>query len=269
MSKRIGIIGTGVMGTAILKGITESNLMSTDKLYCFDQSAQKLETVKNRYNINTTGSSRELAECSDIIIIAVKPNLVKYVLESFADRMTGEKVVVSIAAGVTLKFLEDVIGKEKKVVRVMPNTPLQVGEGMTLISCNSNVTDCEKLEVSALFKCAGRVEELPENLMNEVVALTSSSPAYVFMFIEAMSDAAVQSGIPRELSYKLAAQAVLGSAKMVLETGKHPGELKDQVCTPAGTTIEAVAVLEKCSFRNAVIEAMNACTRKTREMSKR
>ena len=160
------------------------------------------------------------------------------------------------------------LGNESKVIRTMPNTPALVGEGITLISHDENI-DKEDLEtVKSLFNCVGKTEILDERLMCEVTALTSSSPAYVYMFIEAMADAAVLSGLPRNLSYKLAAQAMLGSAKMVLETGKHPGELKDQVCSPAGTTIEAVKVLEKNRFRYTVIEAMNECTKRAKEINK-
>ena len=150
----------------------------------------------------------------------------------------------------------------------MPNMPALVCEGMTLVSADG-ITDQEDInKVKTLFNCIGKVEMLDEKLMSEVTALTGSSPAYVFMFIEAMADAAVLSGIPRILAYKLASQAVLGSAKMVLETGKHPGQLKDEICSPAGTTIEAVGVLEKNGFRSAVIEAMNECTKRAREIGK-
>ncbi|HHV59549.1 MAG TPA: pyrroline-5-carboxylate reductase [Clostridiaceae bacterium] len=269
MDRNIGVIGTGVMGSALMKGIIQSGLIPASRVFCFDANLQRFEDAARKYGAVKTASSSELAEKSDIIILAVKPYQINNVLESIKSRITGNKTIVSIAAGVSLKQCEDIIGGDKKVVRAMPNTPLQVGEGMTLLSFNKNVGSAEKTEIKAIFECAGKAEELEESLMNEVIALTSSSPAYVFMFIEAMSDAAVQSGIPRDLSYRLAAQAVLGSAKMVLETGKHPGELKDQVCTPAGTTIEAVAALEKNHFRSSVMEAMQACTKKAMEMSKR
>ena len=150
----------------------------------------------------------------------------------------------------------------------MPNTPALVGEGMTLISYENNIDENDIKNVKKLFESVGKVEILDEKLMNEVTALTGSSPAYVYMFIEAMADAAVLSGIPRGIAYKLAAQSVMGSAKMVLESGKHPGELKDEVCSPGGTTIEAVSELEKNGFRSAVIEAMNVCTKRAREIGK-
>ncbi|HPD01708.1 MAG TPA: pyrroline-5-carboxylate reductase, partial [Acetivibrio sp.] len=182
--------------------------------------------------------------------------------------MDDKKILVSVAVGIPIKFYQGIVGADKRIVRTMPNTPALVGEGMTLM-CWENVSDDEGKTVREIFECFGKVEYLDEKLMSEVTALTSSSPAYVFMFIEAMADAAVLSGIPRNLAYKLAAQAVLGSAKMVLETGKHPGELKDMVCSPAGTTIEAVSSLEKNRFRYAVIEAMNECTRKALEIGKK
>ena len=158
------------------------------------------------------------------------------------------------------------LAKKVKLVRCMPNTPALVGEGMTGVCCNEEVSDAEMQDVLKILESCGKAEMLPERLIDVVVSVSGSSPAYVFMFIEAMADAAVADGMPRAQAYRFAAQAVLGSAKMVLETGKHPGELKDMVCSPGGTTIEAVRVLEEKGMRSAVIEAMKACVKKGREM---
>ena len=170
----------------------------------------------------------------------------------------------SIAPGKTLKWLEELFEKPVKLVRCMPNTPALVGEGMTGMCANERLTEEEKKEICRILEGCGKVEQVDEGLMDVVVSVSGSSPAYVFLFIEAMADAAVADGMPRAQAYQMAAQAVLGSAKMVLETGKHPGELKDMVCSPGGTTIEAVRVLEEKGMRSAVIEAMKACTEKAK-----
>lgn len=264
MDVKLGFVGTGNMGSAVIKSIVKSNFLPADKISMFDVDKNKLEQLKSETGVDYIETASELAEWADIIVLAVKPNILKTVLEGLKPKIDADKVIVSFAVGIPISFYEDILGTDKKIIRTMPNTPAMVGEGMTLISQNKNVTELELAIVKNMFDCTGRSEYLSEKLMNEVTALTGSSPAYVFMFIEAMADAAVLSGIPRDMSYRLAAQAVLGSAKMVLETGLHPGILKDQVCSPGGTTIEAVAALEKNGFRYAVMDAMDECTKKAR-----
>lgn len=268
MNKKIGFIGAGNMGTALLKGILNSGLANPDEIFVYDVDKSKTSLLNNEAGVCITHNNSELVEKSDIIILAVKPNYIKSALEECAGSFNSNKVIVSIAVGVSIQTIAEILGKDAKIVRTMPNIPVVVGEGMTLISFGGNIEETEKVIVKKLFECSGKAEELEERLMSEVTALTGSSPAYVFLFIEAMADAAVLSGIPRGLAYKLASQAILGSAKMVLDSGKHPGELKDQVCSPAGTTIEAIAALEKNGFRHAIIEAMNECTKKAREIGK-
>ena len=186
--------------------------------------------------------------------------------EEVKDSVKESQIIVTIAPGKTMEWLETKFGKQVKLIRCMPNTPALVGEGITAACSNSYVTKKELDYVVSILKGFGKCEVIPEHLMDVVVSVSGSSPAYVFMFIEAMADAAVADGMPRALAYEFAAQAVLGSAKMVLETGKHPGELKDMVCSPGGTTIEAVRVLEQKGMRSAVIEAMKACTKKAKGM---
>ncbi|MCX7923317.1 MAG: pyrroline-5-carboxylate reductase [Clostridia bacterium] len=268
MGTKLGFIGTGFMGAAMIKGIINSGIMPAENLNIFDVNKEKAILLKNETGANVVENIEEVVEKSDVIILAVKPNVVKPALESCKDKFDDKKILISIAAGIPIKTYKDVIGSDRKVVRVMPNTPAVVGEGMTIVSYDNNINKEDEAIVKSILGCMGKVEVLDEKLMSEVIALTGSSPAYVFMFIEAMADAAVLAGIPRNLAYKLAAQSVLGSAKMVLETGKHPGELKDQVCSPAGTTIEAVSTLEKNGFRYAVIDAMNECTRRAKEIGK-
>jgi pyrroline-5-carboxylate reductase len=182
------------------------------------------------------------------------------------DEVKEGQIVVTIAPGKTLAWLGGLFGEDVKIVRCMPNTPALVGEGMTAATPNKNVSADELAAVLKILESFGKAEVISEHLMDAVVSVSGSSPAYVYMMIEAMADAAVADGMPRPQAYQFAAQAVLGSAKMVLETGKHPGELKDMVCSPGGTTIQAVRVLEKEGFRSSIMEAMKACTEKAKGM---
>jgi pyrroline-5-carboxylate reductase len=266
--KKIGFIGTGVMGTAMIKGIIGANIVNPSDIYVFDLDKQKLQVLSTQLGVEAVSNSVDIIAKCDYVILAVKPNVVKEVLEGIKDIFSLDKLLISIAAGIPIKTYKDILGQDKKVVRAIPNTPAIIGEGMTLISFDQCVKDDDIEGAMSIFGALGKVEFLEERLMSEVVALTSSSPAYIFMMIEAMADAAVLSGIPRQTAYRLASQAVSGSAKMVAQTGIHPGELKDQVCSPAGTTIEAVIKLEKSGFKNSIIEAMNACTKKAKELGK-
>ena len=199
-------------------------------------------------------------------MLAVKPQFYEAVITEVKDLVREDQLMITIAPGKTLAWLEEKFGKKVKLVRTMPNTPAMVLEGMTAACVNEAVTKEEQEYAYEILNCFGKTEFVPERLIDAVVAVSGSAPAYVFMMIEAMADAAVSEGMPRPQAYKFAAQAVLGSAKMVLELGKHPGELKDMVCSPAGTTIEAVRVLEERGFRSALIEAMKACADVSRNL---
>jgi pyrroline-5-carboxylate reductase len=268
MNINLGFIGAGNMGGALIRGIIKSGTLQADHIYISDIDRDKVLALSSDMGINASADNTKVVEKSDIIILAVKPNVIKSALQSFKHAFDDNKILVSIAAGIPIKAFKEVLGESKKVVRTIPNTPAVVGEGITVISFDNNISSSEADTIKELFKAVGTVEVLDEDLMSEVISVTSSSPAYIFMFIEAMADAAVLSGIPRAMAYRMAAQAVMGSAKMVLEIGKHPGELKDQVCSPAGTTIEAVKALEKSGFRSSIIEAMYECTKKARELGK-
>ena len=206
-----------------------------------------------------TDSNKEVVEKAEVIILSVKPQFYESVINEIKDDIKKDQIVITIAPGKTLAWLSEKFGKDIKLVRTMPNTPAMVGEGMTAACPNEHMTEEEIAYVRTLLESFSRVEIVPERLMDVVVSVSGSSPAYVFVMIEAMADAAVSGGMPRAQAYQFAAQAVLGSAKMVLDTGKHPGELKDMVCSPAGTTIEAVRTLEERGFRSAIIEAMKVC----------
>ena len=262
----ISFIGIGNMGGSMIRRLASSRDRSSE-IGLFDVNAAAADTLSKELGVTKFESSGELVKRSDIIILAVKPNVVRSVLTGIKEAFfSDDRILITIAAGLPISFYKDILGDSAKVIRTMPNMPAQVGEGMTLLSSDGLVNENEMAEAKAVFDNFGRTEIVDESMMNSVIALTSSSPAYVFMFIEAMADAAVQSGIPRKLAYEMAAQAVYGSAKLVLETGRHPAELKDAVCSPAGTTIEAVAKLEEKGFRDAVISAMKACTDKANGM---
>jgi len=224
--------------------------------------------MHQQYGITPAESAEEVAKQADILFGAVKPNVILKVLKDVAGSLNKDTLVVSIAAGVTLDALAMALGHDRKIVRVMPNTPALVNEGMTSVTPNALVSQQEIDEVVKIFNSFGKAEVVAEYLIHSVVGVSGSAPAYVFMFIEAMADAAVLGGMPRAQAYQFAAQAVKGSAQMVLETGKHPGELKDMVCSPGGTTIEAVKVLEEKGLRAAVMEAMRQCMAKSEALSK-
>ena len=257
---RIGFIGCGNMATAMIKGILDSQKVKTEDVIASAKSEKTREKIKTELGINAALKNKEVAEFSDILFLAVKPQYYEEVIQEIKDDLRENQMIVSIAPGKTLAWLAERLGEDKKIIRTMPNTPAMVKEGMMGMCRNNLVTENEMQQVKDICESFGKAEVVPESLIDVVVGVSGSSPAYVFMFIEAMADAAVADGMPRTQAYKFAAQAVLGSAKMVLETGKHPGELKDMVCSPGGTTIEAVRVLEEKGFRSAVIEAMKACT---------
>ena len=269
MNKKIGFIGCGNMGQAMIGGIVKSGITTPENIIVSDMNENFLTSVKNKYNINTTTNNTEVSSFSDILILSVKPNIYENVIKEIAPTVKENVLIVTIAAGISIDFVEKTFAKAIKVIRTMPNTPALVGEGMSALSKNDKVTEEELKEVISIFESFGKAEVIDERLMDSIPAISGSSPAYVFMFIEALADGAVLRGMPRDKAYKFAAQAVLGSAKMVLETGEHPGALKDKVCSPGGTTIDAVYSLEKNNFRGAVISAMESCTKKAMEMSNR
>lgn len=265
MNKEIGFIGCGNMASAMIGGIIKSKIFKTSEIIASDASEVAVQNAAKNLLIETTNDNKLVARQSKILVLAVKPMYYSAVIEEIAPVINEEQIIVTIAPGQTIASIEERFGKNVKVVRTMPNTPALVCEGITAVCANSNVTQNELDFVCKILSGFGKAEVVGENLMDVVVSVSGSSPAYVFMFIEAMADAAVADGMPRDKAYKFAAQAVMGSAKMVLETGKHPGELKDMVCSPGGTTIEAVRVLEEKGFRSSVIEAMKACTQKARK----
>lgn len=267
MNQTIGFIGCGKMAQAMIQGIISSKIVFPEQIIVSAKTSETLTFVDDTYKVLTTQDNREVAEKARFIFLAVKPTLYAEVIEEIRNVVKNDAIIITIAAGISIEFIEATFGKTVKAVRTMPNTPSLVGEGMSAICANSSITAEELKEVVNLFESFGKAEVLDEKLMDAVPAVSGSSPAYVYMFIEALADGAVMQGIPRDQAYRLAAQAVAGAAKMVLETGSHPAELKDNVCTPGGATIQAVATLEKHQLRSSIISAMESCTKRSKELS--
>ena len=269
MINTIGMIGTGNMGSAILRGIVDASYVKASQIIAFDASSRRMNELEEDIpGIQLARDCLEVAEKADLIILAVKPIYVKDVIGEIHSALNG-KAVLSIAAGWTVNMLENALyGTSATYLRVMPNTPALVGEGMTALCDNTTFSKEDFNYAKGIFDSIGKTKVLPERLFDGVVAVSGSSPAYVYMMIEAMADAAVKEGISRVYAYEMAAQSVLGSALMVLSSGTHPAALKDAVCSPGGTTIEAVEELERKGFRAAIMDAMDACARKSRELSK-
>lgn len=260
---RIGFIGAGNMARAIIGGIIKSGVAAPGDLVASAPTQATRDAVAADLGIRTTASNVEVVRESEVVVLAVKPGVLESVIDEISDEPFDEKLVVSIAAGKDIHWLEDAFGKEMRLVRTMPNTPALVGEGFTAICPNEDATEEDVDAVFRIFRSVGSAEQMSERMVDVVGALAGSSPAYVFMFIEALADAAVAEGMRRNVAYRVAAQAVLGSAKMVLDSGEHPAALKDMVCSPGGTTIEGVQVLEEGGMRAAVMNAIRAAVAKT------
>lgn len=267
MDKIIGFIGCGNMGRAMMGGIIKSDLVPSTNIIVSDLYQPSLDIAEKELGVRTTKSNLEVVAEADVLILSVKPNIFPIVAEEIKSKVKKDCIIVSIMAGVTIAEIEHSFERGIKLVRTMPNTPALVSEAMSALCPNRNISDEELDLVKEIYQSFGKVEILKESFIDAFIAISGSSPAYVCMFVEAMADAGVALGLTRPSAYKMASQAVLGTAKMILETGKHPGEIKDMVCSPAGTTIDAVIAMEKYGMRNAVIEGMMACAEKSKEMS--
>lgn len=262
----IGFIGLGNMAKAIIGGMLKQDMVLPEDIIGSAKTQATRDAVQAEFGIRTVSDNRQVAASADVLILAVKPIFFPEIIGEIKDEVTEKKLVISIAAGKTIEWIETEFGKPLRLIRCMPNTPALVGEGCTAVCCNTLVKAEDEEFCLKLMGSFGKANVIPERLMDAAGAVSGSSPAYVFMLIEAMADGAVAAGMPRKQAYEFAAQAVLGSAKMVLETGKHPGELKDMVCSPGGTTIEGVKVLEERGFRAAMMDALVACVEKTKKL---
>jgi pyrroline-5-carboxylate reductase len=268
MNKKIGFIGCGNMGGAIISGLIGSQAIEANNVYVYDVNASAIDTYVSKYGVNQCTSNSDLVGSVDIVFFAIKPIYALGVFREVKTSIKPDALCISIVTGADIGVLEKELGEEKSIVKVMPNTPAAVNEGMSMLTFNQHVSEEDKAITKEIFDSIGKCEELDAHLIHSFTAACGSAPAYIFMLIEAMADAAVLEGMPRDKAYKLVAQTVYGSAKMVLETGKHPAELKDAVCSPGGVTIEGVKVLEDERFRASIINCMTAVAKKSKEMSK-
>lgn len=264
--RTLGIIGVGNMGNALLSGILGSHILKPEQIIIYDINEGVLQNRIKEFNIEKARSNEDLVKNSKYILIAVKPQVIEGVLKEIGAVITEDKTIISIAAGISIAYIKNYIKINLGIIRVMPNTPALVGEGASALAPNDNVSTEELEFVKKLLSSVGLVVELEEKYIDAVTGLSGSGPAYIFIIIEALADGGVKMGLPRDVALKLASQTVLGSAKMVLETRKHPGELKDMVTSPGGTTITALHELEKGKIRATLMKAIESATLKSKSM---
>jgi pyrroline-5-carboxylate reductase len=265
----IGFLGAGQMATALAGGWIKAGLLDTTRSRAADPFAEARAKFEKATAIGTLNGNRDVAEACDLLILAVKPQVLPTVLEELRPALHARHLVISIAAGVTLQALTDSLGSTVRLIRVMPNTPCLVGASATGYSPGGAATPDDVELVGKLFGAVGKAYRVSEPLLDTVTGLSGSGPAYVYMLIEAMADGGVRCGLPRDVSISLAAQTVFGAAKMILETGQHPAILKDAVTSPGGTTIAGLQVLERSAFRAATIDAIEAATNRAKELGKK
>ena len=263
---KIGLIGCGNMGSAMLAGILAKNLYKKEEIIVSHLTPEGARRTAETYSVTCVLNNREVAAGARLLILAVKPQFYQEVLEEIRPSLTQEHLLVGIAPGKTMAWIRQTAGVPVKVARIMPNTPAKIGEGMSALCVDEQVTEEQCRTLKAITDSFGRTELIPERLMDAAGAVGGCSPAFVYMMIEAMADAAVLQGTPRPMAYRFAAGTVAGAAGMVIQSGQHPGDLKDMVCSPAGTTIEGVRTLERMGFRGSVIEALTACAEKGKKL---
>mmetsp|Transcript_26774 Transcript_26774/g.37753 ORF Transcript_26774/g.37753 Transcript_26774/m.37753 type:complete len:279 (-) Transcript_26774:183-1019(-) len=264
MSVSVGFIGSGMMASALMDGLVAKGVTTAENICCSDVYPPARETAEKKGYLATPSNATVCEHAKDAVILAVKPHIVHDAATDVASA-GGDALVISIAAGVTIRALEEVL-PGRRVVRVMPNTPCLVGEAATGFALGNLANDKDRQTVLEIFGSVGTAMEVTETLLNAVTGLSGSGPAFVFQFIEALSDGGVRAGLPRNVATQLAAQTVKGAAEMVLETGKHPGQLKDGVTSPGGTTIAGVEALENGRFRSTTIAAVKAATRRSMQL---
>jgi pyrroline-5-carboxylate reductase len=267
--KRIGIIGVGKMGEALVSGLVMAGLVETTRIFASDLDAERTEHIATRYNIRCCSDNVTLVEKSDIVVLAVQPANVEAVLEDIKDKLTLDHLLVTIVAGVSTAEILLCLQKDIPVIRAMPNNPCMIRKGMVALT-TTPFASAEDLEnTKKIFQSVGRIVVLDEVHFDAVTGLSGSGPAYVYLFIEALADGGVKAGIPGDISLLLAAQTVLGSAMMVLKTGEHPAILRGMVATPAGTTVSGLMELEEGRMRAAVIKAVEKASQRAAELGRR
>jgi len=268
IDRTIAFLGGGNMAEALIKGLLAAGVVTADRMIVNDVSAERLEHLQKSYGVTVQKSQKDAVTTADIILLCVKPQIIDVVLAKISQAVDGSKLVISIAAGVTIARIEKMLSGGPRVIRVMPNTPALVLSGAAGIAAGRSATPEDLATAQQIFGAVGRAVIVDEKLMDAVTGLSGSGPAYVFTIIDALADAGVKQGIPRQLALELAAQTVLGAAKMVLETGEHPGKLRDMVTSPGGTTIEGLHMLEKGKLRATLMNAVEAATMRSRELGK-
>lgn len=264
--KRLGFIGTGKMGSALIQGLIGTGSVDASSICGCDINEAALSALVSEHGITPYKDNSEVVDNSDVVILAVKPQILETVLTGIKEHVREDQLIISIAAGVPIRFIEALLPEHAKIVRVMPNITASVREAPSALSLGAKVSYEDAQVAREIFESVGKTVIVPESLMDAVTGLSGSGPAFVFMFIEAMADAGVYCGLDRSTALTLAAQTVLGSAKMLLELGTHPASLKDMVTSPAGTTIEGLRVLEESGFRASVIKAVIAAAQRSEEL---
>lgn len=267
-SLRVGFVGAGRMATALARGFCAAGVASPEQIIASDVAEAAARSFASTTGGRVAVSNVDVAQHSDVLFLAVKPQHFREVLAELAADLEPRHLVVSIAAGIPLELLLQVLGKDRRVVRVMPNTPCLVGASASAYCLGGGATPEDAQTVQTLLSAVGRAFAVPEPLLDAVTGLSGSGPAYVCLVIEALADGGVKMGLPRDVAQTLAAQTVLGTAKMVLETGQHPAVLKDAVASPGGTTIAGLHALEAGGLRGALIGAVEAATRRSQELGK-
>jgi len=266
--KKIAVVGAGHIATALVGGILKAKLVDPKSVTVARRSPEALEELKKRFGVHATADNRRAVKDADIVVVAVKPQQAAAVLEELASAIGEGQLIVSVMAGLTTSWINRKLGKANPVVRAMPNTPMLVDAGATPLAKGAHADDSDLELARQLFAAVGTTEIIPESLMDAVTGLSGSGPVYIYMVIEALTDGGVKMGIPRATARRLAAQTVFGAAKLVIETGKHPAILKDEVTTPGGTAIAAVHELEAKGLRNVLIDAVVTATKRSEELSK-
>jgi len=264
MKKKLGFIGSGNIGGAIIGGVIKAGLMAPTSIIASDINENRLAYLAQKYKINTTQSNIEAAKESDILFLSVKPYIYEAVIAEIKDHVKPDATIVIVAAGHSIAAVgAQFANPDIKIAKAMPNIPAMVNCAMTAVCTTSTMTQAEVDDILSIFNSVGMTEILPEHLFDVFTAVAGSSPAYAFIFIDALADAGVKYGLTRPQALKFCTQVILGVAKMIQETGEHPAALKDTVCTPGGTTIEAICELDKLGFRNAIISCVDACVQKS------
>jgi pyrroline-5-carboxylate reductase len=268
LKEKIGVIGAGKIGSAIVRGMIRAGLVSKDHVIASDVSEPLREAIAKELGIRVTLSNSEVCEFANIVIIAVKPQIIDSVVKEIATGLEKTKLLVSVAAGIPLSRIETNLRPGSRVVRVMPNIPCVVGAGASCYAGGTHATAADMEKVGSILNSFGVASRVEEKDLDAVTGLSGSGPAYVFLFIESLADGGVQAGLSREVALKLALQTVYGSARMALESPKHLAELKDEVTSPGGTTIAGLYALEQKGFRGTVMDAVVSATRRSRELGK-